>query len=126
MGDLINAIQTLNLVGPIEPLKPDPANLPAFEEWKYKLKEHQIKLQEYNNFRAGLYILVLGQYMDVMQDYLKSHHNFPVVNCNSIVLLVIIHVLIHTFEEWQETTDSINDVKETFYATRQRWNMSLQ
>ena len=67
MGDLIDAIQTLNLVDPVQPVALDPANLPAFEAWKYELKEHQIELKEYNNSRAGLYTLVLGQCMDAMK-----------------------------------------------------------
>ena len=67
MGDLIDAIQTLNLVDPVQPDALDPAILPAFEAWKYEFKEHQIELQEYNNSRAGLFTLVLGQCMDAMQ-----------------------------------------------------------
>ena len=70
MGDLIDAIQTLNLVDPVQPAVPDPANLPAFEAWKYEFKEHEIKLQEYNNSRAGLYTLVLGQCMDAIQSHI--------------------------------------------------------
>ena len=59
-ADFTAAVETLELTDPEEPAAPDPANLIAFERWKYEYKEHKNKLQEYTNFRSGLYNLIMG------------------------------------------------------------------
>ena len=85
-----------------------------------------MKLQEYENFRAGLYSLVMGQCTEAMQDWLDSHQDFPVATQNGITLLAIIQTLIHTFEEKCEISDSLSNVKEAFYSFKQAKNMTLQ
>ena len=54
-AEFTQAVRDLELVNPTAPPNPDPTNPIAFEMWKLKVKDHQIKEQEYSNFRAGLY-----------------------------------------------------------------------
>ena len=98
-GHFIMGVQTLTLANPVKLTAPDPASQVQFKMWKLDIKDHQLKVQEFENFRAGLYTLVMGQCMEAMQDQLQSHHNFPAADKNGITLLIIIRSLIHTFEE---------------------------
>ena len=50
----------LQLDDPVVPANPDPANQLKFEIWKLDIKEPRVKVQEYSNFRAGLYNVVFG------------------------------------------------------------------
>jgi hypothetical protein len=54
------AVRTLDLVDPAVPGAPNPADVAEFEKWKFDIRDHRAKAQEYENFRAGLYTLVLG------------------------------------------------------------------
>ena len=60
-ADFTAAVDTLDLPDPTEQPAPDPANQVAFERWKYVYKDYMNKVQEYTNFRSGLYNLVMGQ-----------------------------------------------------------------
>ena len=91
-------MDTLDLADPVEPLAPDPGNQVAFEQWKYVYKEYMIKMQEYTNFRSGLYNLVMGQCTEALEEHLKSHEDFVGANQNGIALLILICSLLHTFE----------------------------
>ena len=110
---------------PYHPTTPNPTDTTAFELWKLYIKDHQMKLQEFENFKADLYSLVMGQCTEAMQDWLCSHQDFPAATQNGIALLVIIWSLIHTFEEKCEISDSLSDVKEAFYSFKQGKNMTL-
>ena len=76
MADFTAAVETLDLADPIEPPAPDPANLVVFKRWKYVYKEYVFKVQEYTNFRSGLYNLVMGQCSEALKECLKSHEDF--------------------------------------------------
>ena len=119
-------MDTLDLTDPVEPPAPDPANLVAFEWWKYMYKEYMTKMQEYTNFRSGLYNLVMGQCTEALKEHLKSHEDFVGANQNGIALLILICSLLHTFEECQKLADSLSDVKMTFYKLRQGKYMKLE
>ena len=80
------------------------------------------KLQEYTNFRSGLYNLVMGQCTDALKERLKSHEDFMDANQNGIALLTLIRSLLHTFEE----RDALSDVKMAFYKLRQGKYMKLE
>ena len=68
MADFTTAVDTLDLADPIEPPAPGPANQVAFERWKYVYKEYMNKVQEYTNFRLGLYNLVMGQCSEALKE----------------------------------------------------------
>ena len=70
----------------------------ALEVWKVDFSEYQVKIQEYANFRSSLYSLVMGQCTQAMQEWLKSHQDFPAAHQNRIALLIIIESLVHSFE----------------------------
>ena len=122
--DFTAAVDTLDLTDPEEPPAPDPANLVAFERWKYVYKEYMLKVQEYTNFRSGLYNLVMGQCTEALKVRLKSHEDFVGENQNGIALLILIRLLLHTFEECRKLADS--DVKMAFYKLRQGKYMKLE
>lgn len=125
-AELTQAVRDLVLTDPMAPVNPDPANVIAFELWKIEIKEHRMKQQEYANFKAGLYNVVLGQCTDALQDKLKSHADFPKAYQNGISLLTIIKTLTYTFEEQRKLADALCDIKEMFYSFRQGKHMSLQ
>ena len=83
-------MDTLELTDPEEPTAPDPANLVAFERWKYVYKEYMMKMQEYTNFRSRLNNLVMGQCTKALKEHLKSHEDFIGANQNGIALLLLI------------------------------------
>ena len=124
--DFTAAVDTLELTDPEEPPAPDPANLVAFERWKYEYKEHMNKLQEYTNFHLGLYNLVMGQCTESLKEHLKSHEDFIGASQNRIALLVLIRSLLHTFEERCKLADSLSDVKMAFYKLHQGKYMRLE
>ena len=119
-------MDTLDLADPIEPPAPDPANQVVFERWKYVYKEYMNKVQEYTNFRSGLYNLVMGQCSEALKERLKSHEDFLDANQNGIALLTLIRSLLHTFEERRKLADGLSDVKMAFYKLRQGKYMKLE
>ena len=120
------AVDTLELTDPEEPAAPDPAILVAFERWKYVYKEYMMKIQEFTNFRSGLYNLVMGQCTEALKERLKSHEDFIGANQNGIALLILIRSLLHTFEERRKLADGLSDVKMAFYKLRQGKYMKLE
>ena len=124
--DFTAAVDTLDLADPIEPPAPDPANQVAFERWKYVYKEYMNKVQEYTNFRSGLYNLVMSQCSEALKECLKSHEDFMDANQNGIALLTLIRSLFHTFEERHKLADGLSDVKMAFYKLRQGKYMKLE
>ena len=125
-AEFTEAIRTLVLTDPTVPDAPDPTDVAEFEVWKLDIRDHRAKSQEYENFQAGLYTLVLGQCSEATEDRLRSHAEFDNANLDGASLLVIIKTLLHTFEERRKLSDAICDVKEKFYAMKQGHNMSLQ
>jgi hypothetical protein len=97
----------------------------AFEMWKLEVKEFKVKEQEYFNFLASLYNVVLGQCTEVLQDKLKSHRNFPNVYQDRIVFIMIIKTLMYTFEERCKLADAVCEIKEMFYSLHQGKHTSL-
>jgi hypothetical protein len=90
------------------------------------VREYRVKEQEYSNFQAGLYNVVLGQCTEALQDKLKSHTDFPSAYQDGIALLKIIKTLTYTFEERRNLADALCDIKEMFYSFKQGKHMSLQ
>jgi hypothetical protein len=125
-AEFTQAVRDLELDDPTAPADPDPTNPIAFEMWKLELKEHKVKEQEYANFRAGLYNVVLGQCTEALQDKLKSHTDYPNAYQDGIALLTIIKTLTYTFEERRKLSDALCDIKEMFYSFRQGKHQSLQ
>ena len=120
------AVKDLELIDPVPPANPDPAQVLQFEVWKLDIKEHRIKAQEYSNFQAGLYNVVFGQCTEALQDRLKSHQDYPAASQDGIALLCIIKTLTYTFEERRKLSDALAEVKEQFYTFKQGKKMSLQ
>ena len=85
-----------------------------------------IKMQEYMNFRSGLYNLVMGQCTEALKERLKSHEDFVSANQNGIALLILICSLLHTFEEHHKLADSLSNVKMAFYKLCQGKYMKLE
>ena len=69
-ADFTEAIRTLVLTDPTVPDAPDPTDIAEFEVWRLDIRDHCAKAQEYVNFQAGLYTLVLGQCSEAMEDRL--------------------------------------------------------
>ena len=88
--EFTEAVRDLTLADPVQPQAPDPTDVIAFEIWKIEIKEYRTKAQEYDNFRAGLYNLVLGQCSEALEDRLKSHQDFHAAAHDGIALLKII------------------------------------
>ena len=84
------------------------------------------KIQEYMNFCSGLYNLVIGQCTEALKEHLKSHEDFVGANQNGIALLILIHSLLHTFEECCKLADGLSDVKMAFYKLHQGKYMKLE
>ena len=84
------------------------------------------KVQEYMNFRSGLYNLVMGQCTEALKERLKSHDDFIGANQNGVTLLILICSLLHTFEERRKLADGLSDVKMAFYKLRQGKYMKLE
>jgi hypothetical protein len=125
-AEFTEAVRTLVLDDPIELGAPDPTDVAEFEVWKLDIRDHRAKAQEYENFRAGFYTLVLGQCSEAMEDRLRSHVKFDNANLDGTSLLIIIKTLLYTFEERRMLSDAIWDVKEKYYAMKQGRNMLLQ
>ena len=125
-ADFTAAVDNLKLANPEEPAAPEPANLVAFERWKYVYKDYMMKMQEYTNFRSCLYILVMSQCTEALKERLKSHEDFIGANQNGIALLVLIQSFLHTFEERRKLADSLSDVKMAFYKLHQGKYMKLE
>ena len=68
--EFTEAIRTLTLTDPTVPDAPDPTDVAEFEVWKLDIRYHRAKAQEYVNFQAGFYTLVLGQCSEAMEDRL--------------------------------------------------------
>ena len=90
------------------------------------VQEYMNKLQEYTNFRSGLYNLVMGQCSEALKERLKSHEDFMDANQNGIALLVLICSLLHTFEVRRKLADGLSDVKMAFYKLCQGKYMKLE
>ena len=84
------------------------------------------KLQEYTNFRLGLYNLVMGQCTEALKERLKPHEDFTDANQNGIALLTLIRSLLHTFEEYRKLADALSDMKMAFYKLCQGKYMKLE
>jgi hypothetical protein len=125
-GDFMQAVRDLELVNPPAPVVPAAGDQVAFELWKYDHKDHRVKIQEYANFRAGLYNVVFGQCSEALQDKIRSHTDFPEAYQDGIALLTIIKVLTYSFEERCKLADALSEIKEAFYTFRQGKHMSLQ
>jgi hypothetical protein len=121
--EFTQAVRDLELMVPTPPADLDPTNTIAFEMWKLEIKEFRVKEQEYPNFQAGLYNLVLGQCTEALQDKLKSCTHFPNAYQDGIAVLMIIKMLTYTFEEHRKLADAI---KEMFYSLHQGRHTSLQ
>ena len=75
-SEFTDGVIKLELNDPDIPANPDPTNQLEFEIWKLDIKEHRIRIQEYSNFRSGLYNVILEQCTEASQDKLKSHRDF--------------------------------------------------
>jgi hypothetical protein len=126
-AEFTQAVRDLELTDPTPLMNPtDATNVITLEVWKHEYKEHRIKTQEYSNFRAGLYNVVLGQCTEALQDKLKSHSDFLTAYQDGIALLTIIKTLTYTFKERRKLSDALCDIKEMFYTFKQGKNTSLQ
>jgi hypothetical protein len=125
-SEFTQAVRDLRLDDPDTPDNPDPNDVVGFEVWKLELKEYQAKIQEYANFRSGLYNLVIGRCTDALMDKLRSHVDFPAAYQNGLALLTIIKSIIFTFEETRNQADELCGLKEMFYSFKQGKSMSLQ
>ena len=89
-------------------------------------KEYMNKVQEYTNFRSGLYYLVIGQCTESLKERLKSHEDFIGASQNGISLLVLIRSLLHTFDERRKLADGLSNVKMAFYKLHLGKYMKLE
>jgi hypothetical protein len=124
--EFTQALRDLELTIPTPPADPDPTKMIAFKKWKLEVREYRVKEQEYSNFRAGLYNVVLGQCTEVLQDMLKSHMGFPNVYQDGIALLTIIKTLTYTFEERRKLANALCKIKEMLYSFCQGKHTPLQ
>jgi hypothetical protein len=125
-SEFIMAVNNLELDDPEEPAVPNAGDQIGFEIWKLDICKHRMKMQEFSNFRAGLYNVVFGQCTEALQDKLKSHEDYDAANQDGILLLAIIKELTYTFEQQRKLADALCEVKEQFYCLKQGQTMSLQ
>ena len=57
-----------------------PGDPMSFEIWKEDWKELKKAEKAYNNFLATLYNLIMGQCTKALEDRIRSHADFPMVN----------------------------------------------
>lgn len=125
-GAFMMAVCDLYLADPTRPTDPDPTNVLQVELWRLAIKEHQLKVQEFKNFQAGLYNVVLGQCTEALQDMLKSNPTFTEAYQDGIALLKIIEAITYTYEENRKQSDALNMITKMFYTFKQGKHMSLQ
>ena len=78
-AELVQSITSLELEMPEEPDTPDEATagVVSITLWKQALLDHKERTQVYEDFKAYVYNVVIGQSSDALQDRLKSHEQFP-------------------------------------------------
>ena len=69
--ELMEGFNTLALGDPTPPTRPADGNMVDFELWKLDVKDYRTKIQEFANFRADLYSLVLDQCTKSLQEQFK-------------------------------------------------------
>jgi chorismate mutase len=126
-AELVQSITTLTLVMPEEPESPgDAAGVVTITLWKQALVDCKDRTQVYDDFKAYVYNVVLGQSSDALQDRLKSHEHFPAAMQNGLALLRIIKTITYNFEERRNLVDAVGEVKEKFYVFKQGQHTTLQ
>jgi hypothetical protein len=95
----IKAVEELKLDDPEAPSTPSVTDAIALELWKLDIRQYRATLEDYVNFRGGLYNTVLGQCTDALEERLRSHSDFPAAEQDGIKLLRIIKSVLYAFEE---------------------------
>ena len=125
-SEFCQAVMDQQLVAPMAPVDPPNNNPVEFERWKIELKKHTDKEEAYQNFRARLFTVVLGQCTEALEDRLKSSQDWAAAQQDGLLLLSLIKRVTYTMEERRHLPDGLLDVKEEFYQMRQGKNESLQ
>ena len=101
---------------PQAPIHPESTgNIFAMEDWKLDVKEYRMKTSEYTAFCVWLYHVIMRQCTETLQDKLKSHQCFQEANQDGIVLLMIIKVILYSFEQARYQGKKLMTIKTTFY-----------
>ena len=119
-GELIQAIDDLELEDPEEPELPENENNRAeFEIWKIERKEWHDTIKVYDDFRAGLYSIVLGQCSEGLEQKVRSHEDFEEAAQDGIALLIIVRSITHAFEDRTNKAHQIVKMKTKLMKFRQ-------
>ena len=88
-AELVQSITSLELEMPEEPDTPDEATagVVTIALWKQALLDHKERIQVYDDFKAYVYNVVLGQSSDALHDRLKSHEQVPAAMQDGLALL---------------------------------------
>eukprot|EP00934_Nitzschia_sp_Nitz4_P008987 Nitzschia sp. Nitz4//scaffold353_size16344//11151//16190//NITZ4_008865-RA/size16344-processed-gene-0.13-mRNA-1//1//CDS//3329548925//8977//frame0 len=128
-GDFLKAMDELTLTNPTEPPEPeDRADVIAGFRWKSEFAKFNDKIDHYNDFRTGLFSVVMGQCSASMKDRVKSHQDYPQVNQSQdgVQLLSIIEKVLHTFEARQKIDVALDEIEEAYYLLKQGKDTPLQ
>jgi hypothetical protein len=118
-GELVVAVRNLVIGMPPDiRMVRDDANAAVLQIWKEDRKEQLEKTKVFNDFKAGLYSLVIGQCTTALDDKLRSTVGFDAVQQDGIALLVMIRTITNHFEEHRNVADALCELKEAFYALK--------
>lgn len=129
-----DSLITLQLVNPAPGLDPNVnqdagGNIPAevlLEIWKRDYALAHKQRQDYDDFRARLYHLLLSQCTDALRNRLESHQDFNAAANNGLLLLMIIKALCYTFKERSKVENAMCGLKEQYYTMKQQRYESIQ
>jgi Reverse transcriptase (RNA-dependent DNA polymerase) len=126
-GELTAAVDNLILDMPALPVAPG-ANATAIEVeiWKSDHKEYRERTRVYDDFKAGLCSIVLGQCTEALTSNIRSNNAFAAAQQDGIAMLMIIRDIMNNVEGHRNIADAICEMEETFYKMKKKKYESLQ
>ena len=119
-GELMMAIDELVLEDPDEPAMPDDnASRAQFEIWKLDRKEWHDMMKVFEDFRAGLFNIVMGQCTEGLEQKIRSHEDFEEAEQDGIALLLIVRSITHAFEDRTNRAHQIVKLKNKLKGFQQ-------
>jgi len=72
------------------------------ELWKLDVKSYHSAQREYNNFKAWLFSLIIGQRTPTLRAQIRSHTDYANANNDGIALMKIVKSITHSYEPGRE------------------------
>jgi hypothetical protein len=127
-AELKGAVDNLVLNMPVQPVPPadDKPTAVELETWKSDSKEYRDRTMAYNDFKAGLSSVVLGQCTEALESNVRSDPGFANAEQDGIAMLIIIHSVMNNIEVHRNTAEAICDLNELFYTLKKYRYEKLQ